>query len=947
MSRREPRAWYASDAPRLPLSGDWRFRLQPRADRLAPIDAPDLDDSGWDLLPVPSHWPMHGYGSPAYTNVRYPFPVDPPRVPTQNPTGEYRHTFELAADWPAGPAVLRFDGVDSCFTAWLNGVELGGSMGSRLPVEFEVGDLLRRGQRNLVAVRVQQWSPGSYLEDQDMWWLPGIFREVNLLHRPEGGIPDFFVHAGYEHTTGRGTLRVATPVPAQINVPELHIAGPADREYTVDVRPWSAESPRLYDAVLATPAERVPLRIGFRTVSIVDGILTVNGRPVLLRGVNRHEWHPERGRALDLETMRADVLLMKRHNINAVRTSHYPPHPAFLQMCDEFGLWVIDECDLETHGFEPVGWRRNPTDDPQWTGALLDRMQRMVERDKNRPSVIMWSLGNESDTGANLAAMAGWARHRDPSRPIHYEGDRDRRYTDVYSEMYPTHDEVAQIAATTDRPFVLCEYGHAMGNGPGGLTEYRELFERYPRCAGGFIWEWIDHGIPRRTEDGREYYAYGGDFGEDVHDGHFVTDGLLFPDRTPSPGLVEYAKVIEPVRIGLGPNPGTVTVTSRYDTIDTAHLAFSWLVERDGVAVAHGPLALPVLPPGGTAEVTLPSQAFGRGALVEKDGEGEVWLTIRAALAADQPWAPAGHVVAWSQLRLDDPARVPPPPPAPPVPAQQTASGYRLGPGVFDADGLLGELDGLALTGPQLDVWRAPTDNDDGKGRFRGQPTLAQRWRAVGLDRMRHRIDDVRTDLGGLWVRTRVAPAATDLGLATTYHWTEEGGAALRLTVHVEPEGQWPCPLPRIGLRIGLPAALDMVTWFGGGPGEAYRDSRRAAGIGRYESTVDDLQTRYVYPQENGNRIDVRWLRLTDRDGAGVEVAGVRSTVDFTARRWTPEQLDAAQHSTDLVPTDRVWLTIDAAHHGLGSASCGPGTLPQHTLAARPTNFTVELRRLR
>jgi len=276
----------------------------------------------------------------------------------------------------------------------------------------------------------------------------------------------------------------------------------------------------------------------------VDGVLTVNGRPILLRGVNRHEWHPELGRALDLDTMRADILLMKRHNINAVRTSHYPPHPAFLQMCDEFGLWVIDECDLETHGFQPVGWRRNPADDPHWTGALLDRMQRMVERDKNRPSVIMWSLGNESGTGANLAAMAGWARHRDPSRPIHYEGDRECRYVDVYSRMYPSHEEVATISASTELPFVLCEYGHAMGNGPGGLTEYRELFERYPRCAGGFIWEWIDHGILRRTEEGRTYYAYGGDFGEGVYNGNFVIDELLFPYRTPSPGLVEYTKVI-------------------------------------------------------------------------------------------------------------------------------------------------------------------------------------------------------------------------------------------------------------------------------------------------------------------------------------------------------------------------------------------------------------------
>ncbi|MGH8916922.1 MAG: glycoside hydrolase family 2 TIM barrel-domain containing protein, partial [Actinomycetes bacterium] len=372
-------------------------------------------------------------------------------------------------------------------------------------------------------------------------------------------------------------------------------------------------------AELATAAERVALRIGFRTVTVDGGLLKVNGRPILLRGVNRHEHHPEHGRALPPETALADVLLMKRHNINAVRTSHYPPHPRFLELCDELGLWVIDECDLETHGFGEVHWARNPGDDPRWHDALIDRITRTVERDKNRPSVIMWSLGNESHTGRNLAAMSAWVRERDATRPVHYEGDREREYVDVYSRMYASHDEVDQIGKESRLPFVLCEYAHAMGNGPGGLLEYRELFERYPNCQGGFIWEWLDHGIRQHTADGREFFAYGGDFGESIHDGSFVIDGLLFPDRTPSPGLVEFAKVIEPVRIAPGA-PGQVAITNHQDFADLDHLAFTWVLEEEGVEVASGALDVPALDAGVTVEVALP-------ALLATTGE--TWLTVR------------------------------------------------------------------------------------------------------------------------------------------------------------------------------------------------------------------------------------------------------------------------------------------------------------------------------
>lgn len=447
-----PRAWYASsDATSLSLNGSWRFRLSATVDAEDDSFAAEGYDAGdWAEVSVPGHWVLQGHGSPIYTNHLYPFPVDPPRVPTENPTGDHVRTFDLPSEWPSdGGAVLRFDGVESCARVWLNGTDIGEFKGSRLPHEFAVGHLLKPSG-NVLAVRVHQWSAGSYLEDQDQWWLPGIFRDVTLLHRPAGSALDFFVHASYDHLAGEGTLRVDSDVDGRVLVPALDIDVATGEPVTVPVRPWTAETPRLYDGELVTEGERVPLRIGFRTVALEDGLIKVNGRAILFKGVNRHEWHPEKGRALDLETMREDVLLMKRHNINAVRTSHYPPHPAFLDLCDEYGLWVIDECDLETHGFTEQAWRDNPVDDDRWTPALLDRTARMVERDKNHPSVVIWSLGNEAGTGRGLTAMAEWIRGRDTSRLIHYEGDIDCRDTDMYSRMYADHAEVERIGRGLD-----------------------------------------------------------------------------------------------------------------------------------------------------------------------------------------------------------------------------------------------------------------------------------------------------------------------------------------------------------------------------------------------------------------------------------------------------------------------------------------------------------------
>ncbi|MFH0516014.1 glycoside hydrolase family 2 TIM barrel-domain containing protein [Streptomyces sp. M41] len=926
-----PRAWYAaSDAKSLSLNGSWRLRLSATVDTEDDSFAEEgYDAVGWAEVTVPGHWVLQGdgaFGSPIYTNHRYPFPVDPPRVPTRNPTGDHLRVFDLPDGWPGdGGASLRFDGVESCARVWLNGTELGEFKGSRLPHEFSVGELLKPAG-NVLAVRVHQWSAGSYLEDQDQWWLPGIFRDVTLLHRPAGGVGDFFVHASYDHTTGEGTLRVDSDVDGRVTVPALGVDVATGEPVTVAVEPWSAECPKLYDGELVTPGERVPLRIGFRTVVLEDGLIKVNGRPVLFKGVNRHEWHPERGRALDLGTMREDVLLMKRHNVNAVRTSHYPPHPAFLDLCDEYGLWVVDECDLETHGFTEQGWRDNPVDDDRWTPALLDRAARMVERDKNHPSIVLWSLGNEAGTGRGLTAMAEWIHGRDPSRLVHYEGDPDCRDTDVYSRMYAAHEEVERIGRGLDGgvrkrralPFIQCEYGHAMGNGPGGIADYQRIFERYERLQGGFVWEWIDHGITH-PELG---YAYGGDFGEELHDGNFVCDGLVFPDRRPSPGLVEYKKVIEPVRIEGDGTGGAVRVTNVYDFVDLSHLAYEFFHSVDGFPTGAHTLTVPPLAPGESARVELPAAPDGQGE--------EVLWTVRALLAEDTDWGPKGHEVAWGQGIV-----------APRTPVTVTASRrpvrdeglITLGPGTFDArSGRPTTICGLEVTGLRLDVWRATTDNDDGAS-WQDDMRYGLLWRRLGLHRMQHRVDAVEAAEDALTVRTRVAPAAAEVGLRTEYRWTSDG-TLLKLTVSVTPEGDWTVPLPRLGVRLGLPGDAANEVLYYGGSGEAYPDTRAASRLGQWLPDIDDLQTPYVRPQENGAVADVRWAEL-----GGLRIEG-DPEFWFSARRWTNEQLDAARHRTDLTPGDTLWLNLDHAQHGIGSQSCGPGPLPQYFLKAEPAEFS-------
>jgi beta-galactosidase len=976
--RSRPRAWVDSDAPQLSLNGEWRFRWSPTA--LGLDDGPaavDFDDADWDTIAVPSHWvlpPGGKYGEPIYTNVQYPFPVDPPHVPDENPTGDHRRTFDRP-DWDVDRILLRFDGAESLYRVWLNGDEVGLATGSRLVQEFDVTELVRPG-RNVLLVRVHQWSSASYLEDQDQWWLPGIFRDVTLLGRPPGAIDDLWVRATYA-ADGTGTVVpeiVADPAafPITIAIPELGVhqeladAGSVAAFGVGSVEPWSAEVPRLYPAEVRSAGETVRLRLGFRTVRITGDQFLVNGRKVVFRGMNRHETHPDRGRIFDEAHARADLVLMKQHNVNAIRTSHYPPHPRVLDLADELGLWVILECDLETHGFERLGWRDNPSDDPRWGAAYLNRIERTVERDKNHPSVVIWSLGNESGTGRNLAAMSHWVHRRDPERPVHYEGDYTCAYTDIYSRMYPNYLETEAIGAATgpisyltnpadagrvrSKPFLLCEYAHAMGNGPGGLDLYDQLAERYHRLHGGFIWEWRDHGLRTRTPDGVEYFGYGGDFGEVVHDGNFVMDGMVLPDGTPMPGLTEFATVNAPVTFAR--DGEAIVATNRQHSRSTAGLRFVGRLEVDGRTTVEQPLVDPGIEPGGSATLAQPSS------LRQAAAAGETWLVVRAELAADEPWAPAGHVVARAQFRLrSGPDQPLPAWPSAPSGGRPSAGTLTLGPAAFDDRGLLTTLHGLSVDGPRLELWRAPTDNDQGaaRGSFElagpeltaGEgapgPSSADRWHRRGLHRLVHRVLEVAEGRDQLVVRTRVSAANSGLFVDVDYRWWLADDLGLR--VEVTPSPGWDCTWPRVGVRLDLPGHLTEASWFGTGPNESYPDTQRAAQVGRFSAPIDDLVANYSRPQESGHRGELRELAVGDGDGVRLRVRTAPNAAGhrpgFTLRRHTPQQVDQARHPYELPAGERVHLFLDDAVHGIGSRSCGIDVLPEHALWPSARAFTV------
>ncbi|MFH2068077.1 MAG: glycoside hydrolase family 2 TIM barrel-domain containing protein [Candidatus Omnitrophota bacterium] len=953
------------------LNGLWDFKYCK-----SPVEVPEK----WETIPVPSHWQMHGYGRPHYSNSNYPFPIDPPYVPDENPVGIYRRTFTLPASWKGRRIFLNFEGVDSAFYVSVNGKSAGFSKGSRLPAEFDITGFLHQ-EKNLLAVQVFQWSDGSYLEDQDMWRLSGIFRDVYLLAVPELNLTDVAVRTELDVNYVNATLRVSfklhnhgllavqgfivtsrlidpsgeTVFKKEVNVPGFCKSGVDTvvtlKEQVKNPFKWNAEKPHLYTflAGLSDPSGKVlemkAVKVGFRKVEVTDRQLFVNGVSVKLKGVNRHEFHPDFGRAVPLSLMEQDVRLMKQNNINTVRTSHYTNDTRWLDLCDHYGIYVIDEADLETHGFGYIA-PDIPARVPLWKEAFVDRAVRMVERDKNHPSIIIWSLGNEAGYGPNHDAMAKAIRKLDPTRPIHYERAETAAVVDIVSVMYPEVESLKEEGEKKyePRPFFMCEYAHAMGNGPGNLKEYWEAIWKHPRLIGGCIWEWIDLGIRQFTAGGKEWFAYGGDFGDKPNDGNFCIDGLVFPDRQPHSGLIEYKQVISPVSVEpVDLSAGKISITNRYDFISLEHLEGAWQILEDDKVIAEG--NLPHLDiPAKRKKILKLFDSLPAG----KPG-AEYRLNCRFFFKNDTAWAEKGHEVGTYQFTL--PVSVPAGPlvkTAGMPKTKVTENGRQLSifgkdfSIVFDrATGQIADWEylgkPLVLEGPKLQLWRAPTDND---------VHIAKKWRESGLDRLQHRLTEfnvVKRD-NFVQVKTSFVLAASSLHPVCTvvYQYTVYGSADVLIETCFTPTGELPY-LPRLGLEVVLPDSYNRFSWYGRGPHENYVDRKESALVGLYSGSVRDQYVPYLKPQENGNKTDVRWAAVLDKKGKGLLAVG-RPVLEVSVHHFTVEDLTNTAHEYQLKPCRKTILHLDYRQGGLGSNSCGPEPMIKYRLMPEKATFTMRLR---
>lgn len=967
------------------LNGTWKFDYSS-----SPIEASSdfyvdyYDISVWADIKVPGNWQMQGYGKPHYTDLIYPFPIDPPYVPSQNPTGSYKREFYIGKDWEGLQILLRFEGVDSAFYVWINGREVGFSKGSRLPAEFDITPYIQFGMNN-IAVRVYQWSDGSYLEDQDMWWLSGIFRDVCLIARPGIHINDIFAKAELDKAYKDGILQLevilenssqnhAADYQIECSLLEEHKLSSIQSHIINNINissksrsllnsklevkcphKWSAEAPNLYNLLVTLKnsegdiIEIVPIKVGFRQVELKGGNFLVNGVPIMLKGVNRHEHHPCLGRAVPIEWMKEDILLMKRHNINAVRTSHYPNDPRFYDLCDRYGLYVMDEADLECHGFELAGDANRISNDPAWEKVYLDRIQRMVHRDKNHPSIIFWSLGNESGFGCNFEAMYNWCHKFDSSRLVHYEGDIEAKAADVFSTMYTSVEKLIDLGEIENisKPHILCEYAHAMGNGPGGLKEYQDAFYSHKRLQGGFVWEWMDHGIRRYTEDGKEYFAYGGDFGDEPNNSNFCCDGLVQPTRIPTPGLIEYKKIIEPVKVKeVDLMKGEIMIENLYDFISLDHLELSWNVMADEIILQSGTISVKGIKAKEKKTVKIPLT------IPEKIMENtDYWLNISFSLAYDNMWGHRGHKVAWDQFKLPIKAVAVNRPVSqrrevmPPMRYSESSNIISIKGTNFSIvlDKIKGKMNewnyegtSIISKGPTLNFWRAPIDND---------MYIVNDWKGKYIHMLQHRLDRLELEVANqdmieVKVWTYTAPPTLDWGINCQCIYSFYGNGDIILRIKGEPRGDYPGIIPRIGLQIELYKDFQEVIWYGRGPGECYSDSKSANLFGIYRAMVDELYTPYIKPQENGNRTDVYWVSISDLRGTGFLVKGSEK-FNFSAHHYKVEDFEKAKHTCDLIKKDNVILNIDYKQNGLGSNSCGPRPLPQHTLALSKFEFEL------
>lgn len=980
------------------LNGVWKFMF---------LDAPEYSPEGFyesgfdtasmDDITVPGNWQLQGYGKMHYSDLWYNFPINPPYVPTENPTGIYKRTFYVENSFAGKQIIIRFCGVDSAYHLWINGQEVGYSKGARNEAEFDITDLVRVGEENDITVRVYQWSDGTYLEDQDMWWESGIFRDVELIGVPKNGINDYKVEADLDDTYTDGLLFVNASLrseePVQVTFELLDAQGVSVLKETVasegnkvtfkatvkEAEHWTAETPYLYKMLMTVEKdgeviEVIPQNVGFRNIRLNGDTFLVNGVAIKFKGMNRHDYNPRNGRVVAKEEIEKDIILMKQFNVNAIRTCHYPDSYYLYDLCDQYGMYVIDETDLECHGFELTGNYSWISDDPTWELAYVSRMVRMIERDKNYPCILMWSLGNESSSGCNFFKMTEVAHQMDSTRLVHYEGDFDMEYADVYSTMYTWLENPAKpflmkdIIENSKHPHLLCEYCHAMGNGPGNLKEYQDLFYAHDKLQGGFIWEWFDHGIETYTEDGEKYYRYGGDFGDDPSNKDFCIDGMLMPDRTPSPGLYEYKKVVEPITTTeVDLEHGVVRLLSRYDFADLNQFRMVYNIMEDDVMIFSGSMDLPSIPARTSKDITIPYDLKS----IQAVPGAEYYVNISYQLKETVPYAPAGHELATAQFKLPVYKEGIEFIPEGTLKVTKNHTTLRAEGANFhvDFDLVRGNIisvvrDGMEIMskGPRLTLWRAPISND---------MEIIDQLKKVYFLHLEHEVVmDIKYEEDGHFLKMVVKTINGTTNSAwhfdTTYEYVvcptgdvmisvsgvpagklEDTGATMSAngsSANMAMGGKLGCApdmFPRIGVTMHLDESMENVRYFGRGPRENYSDSKEAGLMGVYENTVDGLFTNYVVPQANGNHMDCKWVSLTNDRGMGL-VASTEDSFNFSASFYEEKDLDDAKHTCDLVKRDYVVFNIDYKQNALGSYSCGQWQLDKYRAKNEP--FTINFR---
>lgn len=957
------------------LNGIWKFYWAEGVQNIPDkFYENNYDAETWSDMTVPGHWQLHGYGKPIYTNIRYPFSPNPPFVPENNQLGCYKKKFIFPRDWAGRQTFLVFEGVDSAFYLWINGVMAGYSQGSRNPAEFNISRYLRQGE-NSIAVLVFQWSDGTYIEDQDMWWLSGIFRDVYLYSKPEVHIWDIKTEVEFDETYDNASLSVTIAVfndsenyieSVKEYCLELKLYDPGNKPvggklvqniefcglqnnsqyYNIAVNTpakWTAETPYLYRLVCILKrgeevCEIVQCKIGFRKVEIKEQQLLINGTPIKIKGVNRHEFQPDTGRAISEASMISDIMLMKKYNMNAVRNSHYPNQSKWYELCDKYGLYVFDEADLESHGMQDV--LSNHLD---WREAYVDRAVRMVERNKNHPCIIAWSLGNESGYGPNIDAMAGAIRKRDTSRPINYYHAMTNPVVDIVGMHYPSVSQIEEMVAEekSSRPVLLEEYGMAMGNSTGNMKEYWEVIKKHKRLIGGFLWEWIDQCLEKRTLDGNVSYAYGGDFGDEPNDGHYCQDGLLFPDRTPKPSLLDFKKIIQPIKIWLSETiTQTVSVKNEYDFISLEDFYIEWMLYKDGKEIQKGNASSPGLKPGETGSVNIPFQILADS---DKSGiDAEYLLIVSFHLQSNTIWGKQGHEVAWEQFQLTKRRN-----------EEKIWSGRSYGHEIRLVETVkeiivagrnfrytLGRRDGgfqsfrygeknMICKGPVFHCWRAPLDND--------LPYI-QEWYEAGLYELRSNTAYTRYSLlsnGTIEVEC-AADVKNDKDCSLfqsliTYIFYKNGEVGI---VHqIVPKAVLPV-LPCLGIDMVVDASLEYIEWYGRGPYETYPDRKYGAKIGIYSSLIEKQFVPYIFPQSTGNKTDVRWVKLTDSTH-GLMIVG-EELLNVNALHYSQKDITKACHVNDLRKREEIFFALDYRLAGVGNGSLRAETLQKYRVFPEP-----------